>query len=379
MKVVVAIDSFKGSLTSMQAGNAAREGILRAVPEADVVVRPLADGGEGTVDALVDGLGGKRITARVTGPLGEPVTCTYGILPDQGMAILEMASCCGLPLVPEEQRDPRRTTTYGLGELIRHALDRDCRTFLIGIGGSATNDAGLGMLTALGFRFYTQSGENAGISGDALQSIFRIDASGADPRLTGCRFHIACDVTNPLYGPQGAAYVFAPQKGASPEIVAELDRGLANFAAVCSQTFHTRLHGLPGTGAAGGLGYAFAAFLSAQLKPGIALVLDAVHLEDALKNADYLVTGEGRMDFQTAMGKAPIGAAKLAKKCGVSTLAFAGATTDDAAEVNRHGIDAYFAIPQGPITLQEAMEPARAYQNLSSRVEQVFRVITLRK
>ena len=258
-------------------------------------------------------------------------------------------------------------------------MDWGCRDFLIGIGGSATNDAGLGMLAALGFRFYTQSGESAGITGEALKTVERIDVLKADPRTKECRFRVACDVNNPLYGPQGAAYVYAPQKGAAPEIVKELDEGLQHFAAVCSRALKTKFHHAPGAGAAGGLGYAFAAFLNAELTPGIELVLDAIRLEDDLKDADYAVTGEGRMDFQTAMGKAPIGVAKLAKRHSVATIAFAGATTDDAAEVNSHGIDAYFAIPQGPLTLNEAMEPDRAYKNLSSRAEQVFRVIGLRK
>ncbi len=375
MKVVIAIDSFKGSMTSLQAGNAVKEGILRAVPTADVVVRPLADGGEGTVDALVDGLGGEKLTARVKGPLGEPVECAYGILPDKGLSIMEMAGCCGLTLIPPEQRNPLHTTTYGLGELIRHAMDRGCRDFLIGIGGSATNDAGIGMLAALGFRFYTQNGESAGITGGALKTAERIDVSKADPRLSECRFRIACDVNNPLYGPQGAAYVYAPQKGATPEIVKELDEGLSHFAAVCSRALSAEFHHAPGAGAAGGLGYAFAAFLNADLTPGVELVLDAIQLEEDLKDADYAVTGEGRMDFQTAMGKAPIGVASLAKRHGVVAIAFAGATADDAAEVNNHGIDAYFAIPQGPLTLNEAMEFTRATKNLSSRAEQVFRVI----
>ena len=363
----------------MQAGSAAREGILRAVPDANVVVRPLADGGEGTVDALIEGLGGEKVHTTVTGPLGEPLECVYGILPDRGLAIMEMASCCGLPLVPQDRRDPRFTTTYGLGELIHHAMDKGCREFLIGIGGSATNDAGIGMLTALGFGFYKKDGERAGINGSALKQTHRIDTSAADPRLKECRFRIACDVTNPLYGEHGAAYVYAPQKGATPEIVVELDDGLQHFAAVCSNFFPSGFHTLPGAGAAGGLGFAFAAFLSAELTPGVALVLDAIHLHEEVQDADYVITGEGRMDFQTAMGKAPIGAAKLAKQYGAYTLAFAGATTDDAREVNNHGVDAYFAIPQAPLTLLEAMETDRAYKNLASRAEQVFRVIALQK
>lgn len=374
MKVVVAMDSFKGSLSSVAAGNAVREGVLRAIPGAEVIVRPLADGGEGTADALVEGLGGEKIPVRVTGPLGEPAECEYGLLKG-GVAVMEMASACGLPLVPSEKRDPRFTTTYGLGEMILDAMGRGCRSFLIGIGGSATNDGGIGMLTALGFRFLTAAGESAGVDGRAAARVEHIDGSGADARLSECSFRIACDVNNPLYGPNGAAHIYGPQKGAAPEIVAELDAGLRHFSDVVRGTFGKSEDALPGTGAAGGLGYGFVSFLNAALLPGVALVLDAIRLADDLKGADFAVTGEGRMDFQTAMGKAPSGVARLAKRYGAVTLAFAGATTDDAAAVNQSGIDAYFAIPQAPLTLAEAMEPERARRNLASCAEQVFRAI----
>lgn len=374
MKVVVAMDSFKGSLSSVAAGNAVREGVLRAIPGAEVIVRPLADGGEGTVDALVEGLGGEKIPVRVTGPLGEPVECEYGLLKG-GVAVMETASACGLPLVPPEKRDPRFTTTYGLGEMILDAMGRGCRSFLIGAGGSATNDGGIGMLTALGFRFLTAAGESAGVDGRAAAHVACIDGSCMDARLAQCDFRIACDVNNPLYGPNGAAHVYGPQKGAAPGTVAELDAGLRHFSDVVRGTLGKSEDALPGAGAAGGLGYGFVSFLNAALLPGVALVLDAIRLADDLKGADFAVTGEGRMDFQTAMGKAPSGVARLAKRYGAVTLAFAGATTDDAAVVNQSGIDAYFAIPQAPLTLAEAMEPERVRRNLTSRVEQVFRAI----
>ena len=374
MKVVVSMDSLKGSLSSLQAGNAVREGVLCALSEAEVIVRPLADGGEGTVDALVEGLGGEKVPVRVTGPLGMPVACEYGMLPD-GTAVMEAASACGLMLVSPEKRDPRFTTTYGLGEMILDALERGSRSFLIGIGGSATNDGGIGMLSALGFRFYTAEGENAGIDGRAAARVERIDASGMDPRLLQCCFRIACDVNNPLFGPCGASHVYGPQKGATPEIAEELDAGLRHFSDVVRKRFGKSEDTLPGAGAAGGLGYAFTSFLPAKLEPGIALVLDAVHLADDIAGADFVVTGEGCLDAQTAMGKAPLGVAQLAKKHGAVTLAFAGATADGAAALHENGIDAYFAIPQAPMTLAEAMEPERAYRNLASRAEQVFRVV----
>lgn len=374
MKVVVAMDSFKGSLSSVAAGNAVREGVLRAIPGAEVIVRPLADGGEGTVDALVEGLDGEKIPVCVTGPLGEPAECEYGLLKG-GVAVMETASACGLPLVPPEKRDPRFTTTYGLGEMILDAMERGCRSFLIGAGGSATNDGGIGMLTALGFRFLTAAGESAGVDGRAAARVEHVDVSGADARLSECSFRIACDVNNPLHGPNGAAHIYGPQKGATPEIVAELDAGLQHFSDVVRAELGKSEDALPGAGAAGGLGYGFVSFLNAALLPGVALVLDAIRLADDLKGADFAVTGEGRMDPQTAMGKAPSGVARLARRYGAVTLAFAGATTDDAAAVNQSGIDAYFAIPQAPLTLAEAMEPERARRNLTSRVEQVFRAI----
>ena len=374
MKVVIAMDSFKGSLSSMAAGRAAREGVLRACPNAEVIVRPLADGGEGTVDALVEGLNGQMVSVQVTGPLGAPVESRYGILAD-GVAVMEMASACGLTLVPPERRDPRLTTTYGLGEMILDALERGCRSFIIGIGGSATNDGGIGMLSALGVRFLTAAGACAGMDGKAAARVEKIDVSHADPRLAQCSFRIACDVENPLCGPSGASHVYGMQKGATPEIAAELDAGLAHFAAVVRKTLGKDMADQAGAGAAGGLGYGFASFLPAELVPGTALVLDAIHLEEDFAGADFAITGEGCLDFQTAMGKAPSGVARLARQCGVITLAFAGTVGQGAAAVHQSGVDAYFSILQAPSTRAEAMEPKRAYQNLAASVEQVFRLI----
>ena len=374
MKVVIAMDSFKGSLSSMAAGRAAREGVLRACPNAEVIVRPLADGGEGTVDALVEGLNGQMASVQVTGPLGAPVESRYGILAD-GVAVMEMASACGLTLVPPERRDPRLTTTYGLGEMILDALERGCRSFTIGIGGSATNDGGIGMLSALGVRFLTAAGACAGMDGKAAARVEKIDVSHADPRLAQCSFRIACDVESPLCGPSGASHVYGMQKGATPEIAAELDAGLAHFAAVVRKTLGKDMADQAGAGAAGGLGYGFASFLPAELVPGTALVLDAIHLEEDFAGTDFAITGEGCLDFQTAMGKAPSGVARLARQCGVITLAFAGTVGQGAAAVHQSGVDAYFSILQAPSTRAEAMDTKCAYQNLAASVEQVFRLI----
>lgn len=374
MKVVIAMDSFKGSLSSMAAGRAAREGVLRACPNAEVIVRPLADGGEGTVDALVEGLNGQMVSVQVTGPLGAPVESRYGILAD-GVAVMEMASACGLTLIPPERRDPRLTTTYGLGEMILDALERGCQSFIIGIGGSATNDGGIGMLSALGVRFLTAAGACAGMDGKAAARVEKIDVSHADPRLAQCSFRIACDVESPLCGPSGASHVYGMQKGATPEIAAELDAGLAHFAAVVRKTLGKDMADQAGAGAAGGLGYGFASFLPAELVPGTALVLDAIHLEEDFAGTDFAITGEGCLDFQTAMGKAPSGVARLARQCGVITLAFAGTVGQGAAAVHQSGVDAYFSILQAPSTRAEAMDTKCAYQNLAASVEQVFRLI----
>lgn len=374
MKIVIAIDSFKGSLSSMEAGMAAREGILKAC-DADVIVKPLADGGEGTVEALLSGMGGKRITIDVTGPLGNRVTGSYGILENGNTAVLEMAEAAGLKLVPKEQRNPMNTTTYGVGEMIRDAIGRGCRDFIIGIGGSSTNDGGIGMLEALGYVFYDSEGRPVGPEGRELARIAGLNTAGALPELKECRFRIACDVNNPLYGPLGAAHVFGPQKGATPEIVEALDQGLQNYADIIARLMGKATAAIPGTGAAGGLGFAFVTFLNAELESGISIILKEIKLEDDIMDADYVITGEGKLDFQTAMGKAPIGVARLAKKYGRKVIAFAGGTTEDADQCNEEGIDAYFGIMRLPMSVEEAMEYPTARANMVSAAYQVFRLI----
>ncbi len=375
MKVVIAIDSFKGSLTSMEAGLAAKEGILKACSDAEVIVKPLADGGEGTVEALLAGMGGKKIMIDVTGPLGDKVPCSYGILENGKTAIMEMAEAAGIKLVPKEQLNPLNTTTYGVGEMIKDAISKGCRDFIIGIGGSSTNDGGIGMLEALGYVFYDSEGAPVGPAGKDLARITSINTAGALAELKDCRFRIACDVNNPLYGPLGAAHVFGPQKGATPEIVKTLDDGLKIYSEAVERSLGKDTSAVPGTGAAGGLGYAFVTFLNAELESGISIILKEIRIEEEIKTADYVITGEGKLDFQTAMGKAPVGIAKLAKKYDKKVIAFAGGTTKDADKCNEEGIDAYFGILRLPMAVEEAMEYETAKANMMSTANQVFRLI----
>ena len=375
MKVVVAIDSLKGSLTSLEAGEAIREGILRAIPEAEVVVRPLADGGEGTVEALTYGMGGRMERVTVTGPLGRPVECVYGHVPSEQLAIVEMSGAAGITLVPEAERNPLHTTTYGVGETIRDAISKGCRTFIVGIGGSATNDGGIGMLQALGFGLFNEAGEPVPFGAKGLQELRRITTDHVIPELRDCTFRIACDVTNPLCGEHGASAVYGPQKGATPEMVRQMDRWLADYAALAKKTFPEADADLPGTGAAGGLGFAFLTFLGGRLNSGTRIVLDETHLEDYVKDADFVVTGEGRLDEQTMMGKAPSGVAKIAKRHGKTVIAFSGSVTEDAAACNAKGIDAFFPILRRVVTLQDAMDHETAAHNMANTVEQVFRLI----
>lgn len=376
MHIVVVIDSFKGSLSSLEAGYAVKEAAAR-LGLSDVTVIPVADGGEGTVEALIPGLGGSMVEVTVTGPLGEPVKAAYGIVPERGLAVMEIAAAAGLPLVPEARRDPMETTTYGVGELIRDAVGRGCRDFLIGLGGSATSDGGLGMLAALGFAFTDKDGRPAGVTGRSLGAVAGCSVSGAMPALAACTFRVACDVTNPLYGPAGAAAVFAPQKGATPAQVEALDRGLRCLAAVVQHQTGTACATLAGAGAAGGLGYAFAALLGASLQPGIDVVLDGLRVEEAIAGADLVITGEGRLDAQTSMGKLPAGVAARAKRYGKPVVALCGCVAEGAADCHAAGIDAYFPILRTPMTLDQAMDPDRARANLRDTADQVLRLFRL--
>lgn len=375
MKVVIAIDSLKGSLSSMEAGTAIKDGILAAKPDAEVIVKPLADGGEGTTDALIEGMNGERIDLTVTGPMHTPVDAYYGYLKDTNTAVMEMASAAGITLVPDSEKNPLLATSYGVGEMINDAIQRGCRNFIIGIGGSVTNDGGIGMLKALGVRFLDENGEDAGEGGQALAKVARIDVSGMNPLLKECHIQVACDVNNPLCGENGSTYVYGPQKGVTEDMKKTLDEAMAHFARVTSETLENDYMNTPGAGAAGGLGYAFLAYTGATLTPGIELILDAVGLEEELSGADVVVTGEGRLDFQTAMGKAPVGVARLAKKYNAKVIAFAGSVTKEATACNKEGIDAFFPILRSVGTLAEAMDPVAARNNMTATVEQVFRLL----
>lgn len=375
MKIVISIDSLKGSLTSIEAANAIKKGILSVDNKSDVVIMSLADGGEGTVEALVQGMNGEEKVISVTGPINEKVNATYGILKETNTAIIEMAQASGLPLVPAELRNPLNTTTYGVGEIIKEAIEKGCRNFIVGIGGSATNDCGVGMLQALGFEFYDENDNLVELGGKVLNQIKRIKTDNKLKELDDCNFKIACDVNNPLYGENGAAYIYGPQKGATKEIVKELDKGLKNFAEVVKKDLGKDIAHIEGAGAAGGLGFGFLGFLNSKLESGIKIILDEIKLEEVVKDADIVITGEGRLDNQTAMGKAPIGVAKLAKKHGAKVIAIAGCTTPDAVKCNEEGIDAYFSIVNKAMTIDEAMKKENATQNMIETTIQIFNLI----
>jgi len=374
MKAVVAIDSFKGSLSSLEAGNAARNGILKADPEAQVIVRPLADGGEGTVEALTIGMGGNIVTVPVTGPLGGKVEAKYGILADGTTAVMEMSQAAGITLVPDDEKNPLKATTRGVGEMILDAISKGCRHFIMGIGGSVTNDGGIGMLQALGFGILDKDGEQVAPGAQGLEKLVTITSANVAPELASCSFRIACDVTNPLCGEQGSSAVFGPQKGADPELIRQMDGWLADYAKIAKKNFPKADPEYPGTGAAGGLGFAFLTFTNTVLESGIKIVLDETRLEDYIREADIVVTGEGRLDGQTVMGKAPVGVAEIAKRYNKKVVAFAGSVAKDAGACNEHGIDAFFPILRGICTLQEAMDKDTAAQNLAGTAEQVFRL-----
>ena len=370
----MAIDSLKGSLSSLEAGNAIKQGIKRVYQDAKIIVKPLADGGEGTVEALVSGMNGKIETVVATGPLGDKIESSYGIIPEKRLAIMEMASIAGITLLSLKQRNPLYTTTYGLGEMIKDAISKGCNNFIIGIGGSATNDGGIGMLQALGFDLLDKDGNQVPLGARGLKDLVKIDDKNVLPELKKCQFKIACDVTNVLCGENGCSVVFGPQKGATSQMIKDMDQWLYNFANLAKKKYPHSDALVPGTGAAGGLGFAFLTFVKATLESGIDIILETIDLKSDLKDVDVVVTGEGCLDRQSAMGKAPVGVAKMAKLYNKPVIAFAGSVTKEAKLCNQEGIDAYFPIIRNITTLQEAMAKENAKNNLTDTVEQVFRL-----
>ncbi len=367
MKIVIAPDSFKESLTAAEVADQIAAGFRDVFPDIECLKLPMADGGEGTVAALVAATGGRIVKAGVTGPLGGEVTAFYGITGDGETAVIEMAAASGLELVPSGLRNPLKTTSYGTGELIRAALEAGLRNFIIGIGGSATNDGGAGMLQALGAKLLDRHEQEIGYGGAALAQLDRIDLSGFDPRLSHCRIQVACDVDNPLCGAKGASRVFGPQKGATPAMVARLDQALEHFAGLMRRDLQRDVASIPGAGAAGGMGAALLAFLDAQLRPGIEIVGRAVGLEEAIRTADLVITGEGRIDGQSAHGKTPVGVARVASRYRVPVIGIAGSLGEDAEHMKQHGIVALFSVVNGPCALEDALDGAAENIRLAAR------------
>lgn len=358
MRIVVAPDSYKGSLSAVAVAAAMEKGILSVFPHATVVKVPIADGGEGTVEALVTATNGRIIHQEVVGPLGEPHKAYWGLLGDGKTAVIEMAAASGLPLIPKGKRNPRLATTFGTGQLMKAALDQGILNLIIGIGGSATNDGGVGMAQALGAKFYDASDNELPYGGAALAKLASIDLSGVDTRLQAASVLVACDVDNPLCGPQGASAVYGPQKGATPAIVAELDAALKQFAVVAKTATGKDVAELPGAGAAGGLGAGLLFFTNAQLRPGVEIILETTDFADIVKEACLVITGEGNTDFQTAFGKAPVGVAKIAKQFAVPTVCLSGGLGKDHEQVLDHGIDGVMSIVPHPMSLEECVNSA---------------------
>ena len=374
-KIVIASDSFKGSISTAEVAACGERAVHRLFPDCEVVQLPVADGGEGTVETLTAALGGQSVATVVHDPLGRLITARYGWIAQEQTALIEMAAASGLPLLPLEERNPWLTSTYGTGELIRNALERGCHKFLIAIGGSATNDGGMGLLQALGFRFLDAEGKELPGCGGSLQQIQQIDSSGVLVDLAQCQFTVACDVTNPFYGPTGAAYVFAPQKGADAEMVEALDQGLRHFAQLIHTTQGIAIDQLAGAGAAGGLGGGLVAFLNARLTPGIEMVLDALRFDTQITGADLIITGEGKLDAQTCMGKTPLGILRRAQQQGIPVVALGGAVEASEA-LNQCGFLAVFPILPYPTSLTEAMDSSFTQQNIERTIAQVLRLFS---
>ena len=375
MRIVIAPDSYKGSLSAVAVTAAIEKGLLSVFPAAEIHKVPIADGGEGTVEALTAATDGQILRETVTGPLGEPVNAFWGILGDNATAVIEMAAASGLTLVPESQRDPRFTTTYGTGQLIKAALDRGLRNIIIGIGGSATNDGGAGMLQALGAAFLDSDGECLPQGGAALAQLAAIELSGLDRRLTETVIQVACDVDNPLCGPKGASAVYGPQKGATPEMVGQLDKALEKYAEIAQAATGKSVSACPGAGAAGGVGAGLLFFTNAQLKPGVEIVLETTGFTAIVKNADLVITGEGRTDFQTAFGKAPVGVAKIAQQYQVPVICLSGGLGKGHEDVLTQGIDGLMSIVPQPMALEECVRSAdKLVEQAAARLGRILRI-----
>ncbi|PMN68574.1 glycerate kinase [Enterovibrio norvegicus] len=375
MKIVIAPDSYKESLSAMDVATAIETGFKHIMPDAHIVKLPMADGGEGTVQSMIDATGGRLVDVTVTGPLGAPVEGFFGLLGDGETAVIEMAAASGLHLVPTASRNPLLTTSFGTGELIKAALDLGVKHLIVGIGGSATNDGGAGMAQALGAKLLDESGNPIAFGGGALSTLHTIDTSGIDPRLAHVKLEVACDVDNPLCGEKGASAVFGPQKGATPEMVSTLDSNLAHYAQIMKSQLNSDVKDRAGAGAAGGMGAALLGLFDADLRPGINIVMDAVNLSEHLKDADLVITGEGRIDSQTIHGKTPIGVARCAKTFGLPVIGIAGSITQDSVVVYDHGIDVLFSVVSGACTLEDALTNAK--ENVELTAQNVARTLSL--
>lgn len=375
MKFILAPDSFKESMTAKEASEAMEKGIKKVIPNAECIKVPMADGGEGTVQSLVDATSGEIVNLEVTGPDCKKVNAMFGILGDKKTAVIEMASASGIHLIKKEERNPLYTTTYGTGELIKYALDKGVQRLLIGIGGSAINDGGVGMAQALGVKFLDETGSELSFGGGALEKLSKIDLSGLDERIKKVSVEVACDVTNPLIGKNGASYIFGPQKGATPEMVEQLDKNLNHYGEIVKSQLRKDVMNVPGAGGAGGLGAGLLAFLNAELKRGVELIIKYTDLEEKMKGADYVFTGEGGVDYQTVFGKTPFGVATIAKKLNIPTILFAGRIGEGAEKLYKHGVVSIIGILPGIVSLEEALKDGA--KNMERISENIARILKL--
>ena len=375
MKIIIAPQAFKGSISGMNAAKAIEAGVKIVLPDSETILLPIADGGDGTLETLIDVMGGDIVSETISGPFGSKIKADWGALSNKKTAILEMARTSGLALINPKDLDPYKATTFGLGELISKAMDKGYREFIVGIGGSATNDAGAGLAQALGVRLLNASGKEIDLGGFNLKHLDSIDMSRIDPRVKESIFKVACDVDNPMCGPEGASTVYGPQKGASKEMITVLDNALQHFSHVVNRDMNKQIKHMPGAGAAGGLGGGMFAFLNASLKKGVDIVLDTVDFDQKLENADLVITGEGQIDFQTVFSKAPIGVAKASKAKNIPVVGLSGSLGTNYELVHKHGIDAVFSITNSPMTLQESSD--NAYELISKASEEIMRSILL--